>query len=91
MPFDPRLIDSRLINAARERSLIPFVGAGVSKQTGADFPSWRELLSQMKEEALKLAALSGRDAKEIDELVARGQFLIRASLLENQQNIEMVT
>jgi hypothetical protein len=44
----PYSLPERLIEASRHRRLIPFVGAGLSRQADPNrFPSWRELLHNM--------------------------------------------
>ena len=52
MPFDTDKTPKRVIEAAKQRNLVPLVGAGISRQAGDAFPNWTELLKFMKERAL---------------------------------------
>jgi hypothetical protein len=81
MPFDPSAIPQRLVEAARQRNLVPLVGAGISKQAGDAFPNWHELLARMKEYAVADGFLPGSEGSEIDRLLDRGQFLMAAEAI----------
>lgn len=81
MPFDPASVPPRLIDAAKQRTLIPLIGAGVSKQAGPHFPDWEELLIYMKDKAVASSFLKDVDGKEIEHLVRSGKSLMAAEAL----------
>jgi hypothetical protein len=81
MAFDPKMIPDRLIEAVKQRNLVPLVGAGFSKQAGNAFPSWGELLDQMVDSALNSGHMSVTERDEIKKLLARGQYLMAAEAL----------
>jgi hypothetical protein len=75
-------IPESLINAVRDRSLIPFVGAGLSVGVGCDFPSWAELIKRfakrLREEGMDAAAA------EVDRLLDLNEYTAAAeSAVEN--------
>jgi SIR2-like protein len=81
MPFNPDLIPSRVIEAARQRRLIPLIGAGVSRQAGSDFPTWPTLLERFRLDALKNNYIDEQEAEEMNSLLDRGQYLMVAEAL----------
>ncbi len=78
MPFDPNVVPPRLIEAAKKQNLIPLIGAGISRQAGAGFPNWNELLLQMKERAVVRGYINQTEAQEIEQMISRGQSLMAA-------------
>lgn len=83
MPFDPKVVPTRLIEAVRHRTLVPFIGAGVSKQAGNVYPSWRQLLDGLKIRALENGLVDDAEYEELGQLLDRGQFLMAAEALRN--------
>lgn len=81
MPFDSTKIPPNLIEAARRRTLIPLIGAGISKQAGAQFPNWHELLDYMKDRAVANNFVSVTDGQEIERLIHSGRELMAAEAL----------
>jgi hypothetical protein len=81
MPFNADSIPSRVIEAARQRRLIPLIGAGVSRQAGSDFPTWPELLERLRVEALHAGYIDEQEASEMKGLQDRGQYLMVAEAL----------
>src|SRR3954469_14230948 len=81
MPFDKAGVPNRLVEAARKTALVPLIGAGVSRQTGSAFPSWNELLTEMKTRAVAQNYLSTKEGDELDGLIRRGQSLMAAEAL----------
>lgn len=81
MPIDLSQIPMKLIEAARSRRLIPFVGAGISAQSGFKFPNWRRLLEQLNELAVRQRSVSDTEEVQIRQLLDRGQYLMAAEEL----------
>jgi hypothetical protein len=88
MPFNTDTIPSRVIEAARQRRLIPLVGAGVSRQAGPDFPSWPQLLERLRLDALNGNHIDKQEAEEMKSLLDRGQFLLVAEALRTSFPID---
>jgi len=82
MAFDPASIPPRLIDAARNRTLAPLVGAGLSMQAGPHFPGWNDLLFGMRDLAARKGYLSGEAAAEVTGLLQRGNYLMAAQALK---------
>jgi hypothetical protein len=81
MSFDPSAVPTRLLEAARKHTLVPLVGAGVSRQAGAAFPSWNDLLLEMAALAVARGYFTSQDGTELEALVKRGQSLMAAEAL----------
>ncbi len=81
MPIDLSKIPPKLLEAAQTRRLIPFVGAGISAQSGVDYPNWRQLLERLREAALAQELISGEEDQEIQQLLDHRQFLMAAEEL----------
>lgn len=81
MPFALESIPKPLLHAARERAVVPLVGAGVSRQAGKMFPSWPELLEIMRSEAEKNGHIDAQESHEVGQLLQRGQYLMVAEAL----------
>ena len=88
MPFDTKSIPDRLKDAAATGHLIPLIGAGISKHaTTADkkaFPCWRELLGELRRDAVKHGNITSDEGKQISELVKRGRYLMAAQALRDE-------
>jgi len=81
MPFDTDKTPKRVIEAAKQRNLVPLVGAGISRQAGDAFPSWIELLKFMKERALAGEFITDAEAAEMEMLLASGKLLMVAEAI----------
>ncbi|HKP74043.1 MAG TPA: SIR2 family protein [Longimicrobiaceae bacterium] len=82
MAFDPASIPPRLIEAARNRTLIPLVGAGLSAQAGPHFPGWNDLLHGLRDFAVRSGRLSPEAGAEVGRLMQRGSNLMAAQALK---------
>lgn len=84
MPFDPNVVPRKLIEAVQQHNLVPFIGAGVSRQAGEDaFPSWWQLLDGLKARAYERGLLDTDEHEEVGQLLTRGQFLMAAEVLRS--------
>lgn len=83
MPFDAKAVPDALIDAARRGDLVPLVGSGMSKQASAEFPNWKELLSDMQDSAVSQRFITKGEAQEVKRLVGRGQYLMAAEHLRS--------
>lgn len=83
MPFDPKVVPRKLIEAVQQHNLVPFIGAGVSRHSGDAFPSWWELLDGLNDGALERGLFGEAEHTEIDMLLNRGQFLMAAEILRS--------
>lgn len=81
MPIDLSQIPIKLIEATKAKRLIPFVGAGISAQTGLDFPNWRQLLEKLNELAVRSGSVTDLEEVEIRRLLDRGLYLMAAEEL----------
>jgi hypothetical protein len=86
MPFDPGKIPVELIDAARQRTLVPLIGAGVSRQAKHRFPTWGELMRLLIEHALsnKPPSINKFEAKDMRRLLEMNQFLMVAEELRSR-------
>jgi hypothetical protein len=71
----------KLIEAAKAKRLIPLVCAGISAQTGVDFPNWRQLLEKLNELAVRSGNVTDLEEAEIRRLLDRGLYLMAAEEL----------
>jgi hypothetical protein len=78
VPVELKSLPKNLVDAAKQRRLIPLVGAGFSKQSGSPFPSWRELLELLKDRATQQSHISDSEANDIRRLLTRDQYLMVA-------------
>lgn len=83
MPFNLKAIPQIVTRAVEQRTLIPLLGAGVSKQAGATFPSWGELLEQMRTHAVERGHISVEESDEMSRLLTSQQFLMVAEALRS--------
>lgn len=86
MPFDPSIVPVEVIRAAQRRTLVLLIGAGISRQTGHPFPTWRGLLEIMIDYSLdkKRKYINKGEAEELRSLLDRGQFLMVAQVLRKE-------
>lgn len=84
MPHTPFGVPEELMEditeAIRERTLVPFIGPGVSCQTGHKFPTWRGLIDEMFKIA-KEKYLTKSEVKKIQSLLDAGKPLVAAEPL----------
>jgi hypothetical protein len=77
----------RLKEAARTGNLVPFIGAGVSRQaqtaTSNAFPTWSELLVNLAELAAEEEAITSDEKQQISDLINRGKFLMAAQAVRS--------
>jgi hypothetical protein len=82
----------RLVEAVRTGNLVPFVGAGISRQAKTSdphaFPAWPELINEMAGRALFLGRITADEKEEIKELVCRGKHLMAAQHLKEKMGGE---
>ncbi|MGB8507485.1 MAG: SIR2 family protein [Pyrinomonadaceae bacterium] len=96
MPIDLTKIPDLLKEAAASSNLVPFIGAGISRQaktTGKPLPTWREFIVELKNFARDDDSLSLEDEEQIDELVEHGKFLMAAQALKemiNENKLELL-
>jgi hypothetical protein len=81
MPFDKNQIPPNLIAAARRRTLIPLIGAGISKQANPQFPNWNELLTGMVDRGVTGHHITGTHGDEIRTLIGQGKVLMAAEAI----------
>ena len=82
--FDPSALPhfDVLADAVASRTLVPFVGAGVSRQASDRFLSWRGLLEELIDYALRIATITDDVAEELRELLLRDRFMMAAEELK---------
>jgi len=82
MSLDFTKVDKRLIEAARQRNLVPLLGAGISRQANKSaFPNWRQLLDFLLSRALTKNYIKKAEGNEISRLLDKGQYLMVAEQL----------
>jgi len=88
MPFDIDRIPDRVIDAARAGHLVPFIGAGVSRQAKTNvkdaFPTWTELIHYLKRYAARRGDITEDESAEMDKLLAQGKHLMVAQALKHE-------
>src|SRR5882672_482326 len=81
-------IPESLMEAAANRTLVPFVGAGVSRNANLDFPTWKELVEYLfKAAILSESLVKGREGEQeeteyLRELINKGQYVQVAGYLK---------
>jgi hypothetical protein len=87
MPIDLTKIPDHLKEAAAAGNLVPFIGAGISRQAkikGARLlPTWSEFMADLMNIA-RDEGLNKEEEKQIDELVKQGKFLMAAQALKDE-------
>lgn len=88
MPLDIDCIPDRLVEAARAGHLVPFIGAGVSRQAKTReknaFPTWTELIQYLKRYAEKKGDITEEESVEMDKLLSQGKHLMVAQALKHE-------
>jgi hypothetical protein len=80
-------VPAGLIEAAQRRTLVPFVGAGLSRQSATPLPTWHELLKMMINFALEFEPfprISAPEAEELRAMMARERYLMVAEILKGK-------
>jgi hypothetical protein len=87
MPIDLSRIPDRLKDAAATGTLIPFVGAGISRSAiTADpdaYPTWSKLLKELCAKAYDIGRINPDERAQIDDLVDQGKYLMAAQHLRS--------
>lgn len=88
MPIDLTKLPEHLIEAAKTGSLVPFIGAGVSRQakttTSNTLPTWTEFIKELLTLALDdLQCIQPEEAEQINKLVERGKYLMAGQALKS--------
>ena len=95
MPIDLSRIPKRLTDAAKTGTLIPFIGAGISRSAVAGdsgaYPSWPELLKELCKEACRKDLIRREEGEQIDELVDQHKYLMAAQALRSMLPKDEVT
>jgi hypothetical protein len=93
MPIDLANIPGPLIDAVANRNLVPFVGAGLSRQAESEksiiFPTWLELLSELVHLARTGEALTLKEEEHIENLLAQKQYTIAAQFLKTRIDLPL--
>lgn len=78
-------IPQRILEAAEKRLLIPFIGAGFSKQVSSDdFPTWSDLLTELGYEAIQAGYIKRAEYLELKKLIKEGKHLLVAEELKTR-------
>jgi hypothetical protein len=80
MSFDPSKISQIdvLTDAVRARSLVPLVGAGISRQASPKFPNWNTLLTNMRDDLVSTGRLRKVEVPQINQLLSKNEYLMVA-------------
>src|ERR1035441_7400084 len=87
MPIDLSRVPERLTNAVATGTLIPFVGAGISRSAITSdpdaFPTWSKLLKELSKQADDMQRITPDERVELDSLVDKGKHLMAAQHLRS--------
>jgi len=87
MPIELDKLPASLVRAAETGSLVPFVGAGVSRQAQVKgtkaFPNWTEMLHELIDLGEEEGDITAEEKAEILDLIARGKFLMAAQAVRS--------
>src|SRR5690349_18929166 len=90
MPFNTHLIKPRVLEALRTGNLVPFIGAGVSRQAltsdSTAFPTWLDLIKMIKRRALEDGDITKAQNEEMELLLCRGKHLMVAQALKHEMS-----
>jgi hypothetical protein len=93
MPFNPNSVPKplleELIEAVQRRSLVPFVGAGVSRQSGHNIPTRHDLINKMIDLASKGKYINQIEEKKMRRYLGNQQVLIVAEALRHRLPIDV--
>lgn len=88
MPIDLANIPEPLKEAARTRSLVPLIGAGVSRQAKTPstdaFPTWTNLILELERIAVRQKCITVEEQAEIAKLARQGKYLMAAEELKER-------
>jgi hypothetical protein len=78
-------IPEPLLAATREHRMVPFIGAGFSKQVSAgNYPNWVEFLHTLLSEARRIGVVDRNTASHIKHLIKSGQYLMAAESIRKR-------
>jgi hypothetical protein len=87
MPIDLDALPQRLKDAAKQGTLVPFIGAGVSQHaktsSSSPFPTWSKFLEELADLAVREGDVTEEERQQILELVKRGRFLMAAEAVKS--------
>lgn len=69
MAFDIGVIPETVTRALTDRTLIPVIGAGLSKQSNPNFPTWSELLAMLVAYAAEQHFITPPETVELQEML----------------------
>ena len=84
MPFYTSDVPGPVQQAARDRRLVPLIGAGVSRQTAHPFPNWDGLLREMNDEIVKKNRISTAEHSNISDMLNERRFLAAAQEIRDR-------
>jgi hypothetical protein len=85
MPFNPDDIPKDLRKAVRTGSVVPLVGAGLSKIASTDFPTWVELIDKLLDRARDDKYIqTDAECDEVRSLYQAGDSLLAAQHLQER-------
>jgi len=93
VPIDLSRVPEELKVAAKTGNLVPFIGAGVSRQAKArskPFPTWTELICDLGDLAKGMNRISPEDRQEIGRLVDQGKYLMAAQALKEELDADIL-
>jgi hypothetical protein len=94
MPIDLSKIPSALGAAAAARTLIPFVGAGISRSGTTEdpgaYPTWSMLLKELCKVAWDMSRITSDERAQIDELVDERKYLMAAQALKSTLPLDVI-
>lgn len=82
MPFDMDTLPKALTEAVTTRSLVPLVGAGLSRQASPAYPGWETLLRDMNKHGRARDWISESEYEDVESLLDRKSFLMAAQAIK---------
>jgi len=87
MPINFEHLPQGLKDAARTGTLVPFIGAGISRLAKTPKPSaiptWSEFLAELVDVAEEVGDVSSEETQEIRQLIFRGKSLMAAEAIKS--------
>lgn len=94
MPIDLKKIPDRLTEAAHCGTLVPLIGAGISRHAKTSiknaFPPWVDLLKGLKNISVRQNHMSKDEGKQIDDLMSKGKYLMAAQALRDALPADLI-
>lgn len=93
MPINLEKLPQRLKDAARNGTLVPFIGAGISQQAETSppaFPTWSQFLGELADLAKEEGRITADEKEQITQLVFRGKFLMAAQAIKSVVNKDVL-